>query len=268
MLNAENPRVKVFINFVRELATLSKCTDRGVAAIIINAEATQVYSIGINGGPKGGEDCLCVLGGKYSCIHAEANALAKCKTEDMHKVMICTLSPCVTCASLIANNGFDAVFYLEQYKDDKGLEILNRAGIRTISLKVNPFIPPGYTPPPVYQSPTIFPNGIPPVTVTCEVPDTLDTATILTGSSLPFINQALPASAMDGLPVYAKGGVIHDNPVELDPIVSQFLSNGSVNIPLADEFSFKILKDYINVHNIKTQARVDNGNQILKIWRV
>ena len=228
MLNVENPRIKVFTNFIKDLATLSKCTDRGVAAIIINAEATQVYSIGINGGPKNGLDCLCTLGGKYSCVHAEANALAKCKTEDQHKIMLCTLSPCVTCASLIVNSGFDAVFYLDIYKDDKGLEILNKAGIRTISLKMNPYMPPSYTPPPIYQSPTIFPNGIPPVTVTSEV-------TVLS---------------------------------ELDPAVKTFLDTGSINIPLVDELSYSIVKEYINKHNIKTQARVDNGNQIIKIWRI
>lgn len=128
-------RIRVFGSFVRDLTTLSKCQDKGVAAIIINADASQVYSIGLNGGPKGGLDCLCQLNGKYSCIHAEANALAKCNTADQHKIMICTLSPCVTCASLIANNGFDTVYFLDRYRDDLGLRILKEASINVQQLR-------------------------------------------------------------------------------------------------------------------------------------
>lgn len=122
-------RIEVFRDFVLNLATLSKCSDKGVAAIITNKEGTQVYSIGINGGPKHGTDCLCKLGGKYTCVHAEANALAKCTVADPEKVFICSYSTCVTCAALIVNSGASAVYYVERYKDDTGLQILQSAGI-------------------------------------------------------------------------------------------------------------------------------------------
>lgn len=111
------------------LAALSKCKDKGVAAIITDKDGTQVYSIGINGGPRHGVDCLCKLGGKYTCVHAEANALAKCTVADPQKVFFCSFSPCVTCAALIVNSGASAVYYVEQYKDDTGLQILQSAGI-------------------------------------------------------------------------------------------------------------------------------------------
>lgn len=122
-------RLEVFLTFTKNLATLSKCTDKQTAAIIVDAEFKQVYSIGINGGPKGGIDCLCQLGGKYTCIHAEANAIAKCTALDNKKVMICTYSPCVTCASLIVNSGINTVIYMEQYHDTKGIEILQAAKV-------------------------------------------------------------------------------------------------------------------------------------------
>ena len=130
-----NPRIQVFKRFVEDLATLSKCTDKHVAAIIINKEATQVFSIGVNGGPKGGLDCLCTLGGKYTCAHAEANALAKCKQDCHGATMICTMSPCVTCATLIVNAGITQVYYINKYKDDMGLQILQQAGIRVECIK-------------------------------------------------------------------------------------------------------------------------------------
>lgn len=122
-------RIEVFRDFVINLATLSKCKDKGVAAIITDKDGTQVYSIGINGGPRHGVDCLCKLGGKYTCVHAEANALAKCTVADPQKVFFCSLSPCVTCASLIVNSGASAVYYVDSYKDESGLQILQSAGI-------------------------------------------------------------------------------------------------------------------------------------------
>lgn len=129
ILSPVDRRTHVLARFVQDLATLSKCEDRGVAAIITNTDGTQIYSIGINGGPKGGPQCLCSLGDKYTCIHAEANALAKCTSVDPNKVMICSLAPCVTCAALMANNGIYRVFYLEDYKDNKGVAMLKNLGI-------------------------------------------------------------------------------------------------------------------------------------------
>jgi dCMP deaminase len=102
-----------------------------VAAIIISGDAKNVYSIGINGGPTGGVDCLCTLGGKYTCIHAEANALAKFRSVYWKDtIMIVTMAPCVTCASLIANSGIAEVIYLEDYKDNAGLGLLLAAGVK------------------------------------------------------------------------------------------------------------------------------------------
>lgn len=126
-------KVAVLARFVHDLAGLSKCTDKKVAAIITNSDMTQVYSIGINGGPKGPSqiECLCKLGGKYTCLHAEINALAKCTSTDTDKIMICTMSPCVTCAAAIVNSGFNQVLYLDEYRDTTGLDILRSAGIWT-----------------------------------------------------------------------------------------------------------------------------------------
>lgn len=128
-LTQNDRRTAVLARFTRDLATLSKCEDRHVAALITNADGTQIYSMGINGGPMGGVQCLCSLGEKYTCIHAEANALAKCTSLDENKVMFVTLSPCITCAALIANSGVKRLFYIEDYKSDLGLNLLRAQGI-------------------------------------------------------------------------------------------------------------------------------------------
>lgn len=126
-------RLVIFARFAENLAKLSKCTERQVAAIIVDKDLTQVYSIGINGGPKGLADCLCVVDGKYGCVHAEVNALIKDKSVDTDKVMICTLQPCKQCAATIINapGGFSAVYYLYKWKDDSGIKLLKEAGIHT-----------------------------------------------------------------------------------------------------------------------------------------
>lgn len=129
-------RLKVFKNFTLELASLSKCTERQVAAIIVDKNLTQVLSIGINGGPAGLVDCMCKLGDKYSCVHAEMNALVKCSSDLEDKVMIVTLSPCKMCAAAIINapGSFSRVYYVYPWKDHTGIQLLNKAGIPTIQL--------------------------------------------------------------------------------------------------------------------------------------
>ena len=129
-------RKSVFKEFTKNLATLSKCTERQVAAIITDKDLTQVFSVGINGGPKGLADCMCVIDGKFGCIHAEINALIKCKSDVPDKVMFVTLSPCKQCAAAIINapGGFSAVYYFEEWKQDTGLTLLKAAGIRVEQL--------------------------------------------------------------------------------------------------------------------------------------
>lgn len=133
---SRDKRLRVFARFARDLANLSKCEEHHVAALITDRDMTQVYSIGINGGPKGLVDCMCNIDGKYGCVHAEINALVKCRSNDPDKVMFITLSPCKQCAAAIINapGGFSTVYYLEQWKDTTGLTLLKNAGINCIFL--------------------------------------------------------------------------------------------------------------------------------------
>ena len=132
----KDKRIRVFAKFASELATLSKCEERHVAAIITDLDMSQVYSIGINGGPKGLVDCMCNIDGKYGCIHAEINALVKCRSSEPNKVMFVTLSPCKQCAAAIINapGGFSTIYYMEEWKDTSGIELLKNAGIKCIYL--------------------------------------------------------------------------------------------------------------------------------------
>lgn len=125
-------RIQVFKRFTLDLAKLSKCSERHVAAVITDKDLTQVFSVGINGGPKGLVDCMCKIDGKYGCIHAEMNALVKCESRAKNKILFVTLSPCKQCAAAIINapGSFSTVYYMEQWKDDSGIKLLSAAGIK------------------------------------------------------------------------------------------------------------------------------------------
>ena len=132
----QQAKVRVFANFVKDLATLSKCKERKVAAVITDKDMMQIYSIGLNGGAKGLVDCMCAIQGKYGCIHAEINALVKCRSDAHGKVMFVTLSPCISCAAAIINapGSFSAVYYLEEWKNTEGIKLLKQAGIKVIKI--------------------------------------------------------------------------------------------------------------------------------------
>lgn len=131
-----NNRCEVFKQFALNLATLSKCCEAHVAAVITDRDLSQVYSIGLNGGPKSLTNCMCAIDGKYGCIHAEINALIKCQSDAPGKVMFVTLSPCKQCAAAIINapGGFSTVYYVDAWKDDTGLKLLRAAGINTLQI--------------------------------------------------------------------------------------------------------------------------------------
>lgn len=136
MKNTRTKRAHIMMDFAINLAGESKCEERGVAAVVTNHSMSQVLSIGVNGGPKGLADCLCIVDGKYGCIHAEINALNKCNSEVPRKIMFVTLAPCKQCAAAIINDegGYSTIYYRESWKEDTGLLLLNAAGISTIQI--------------------------------------------------------------------------------------------------------------------------------------
>ena len=63
-------------------------------------------------------------------IHAEVNLLSMFKRGDA-KIIACTLSPCMSCAQMIAAYGVEEVYYGEVYKrDDRGLDVFDFYGIK------------------------------------------------------------------------------------------------------------------------------------------
>ena len=125
--------LKELINvcYILSLSSLSKCRNGKVAAGLFSKDFNQIFAIGINGGPKGQQDCLCDTG-KYGCIHAEQNCLVKNRDNTTPKILICSKQPCQTCAGLIVNADISIkeVWYIDSYHDATGINILQEAGIK------------------------------------------------------------------------------------------------------------------------------------------
>lgn len=69
---------------------------------------------------------------KQEVIHAELNTILKCAKEGVSvkgATVYTTLSPCVSCSSMLASCGIKRLVYLEEYRDTKGIDILKECGI-------------------------------------------------------------------------------------------------------------------------------------------
>ena len=70
---------------------------------------------------------------KPEVLHAEANAITKvAKTTNSSdgSTLYVTLSPCIECAKLIIQAGIVRVVYMEKYRNEDGLKLLEKAGIQ------------------------------------------------------------------------------------------------------------------------------------------
>ena len=76
---------------------------------------------------------------KDEVLHAEANSitkLAKYQSSTEGGTLYVTLSPCIHCAKLIIQAEIKRVVYLEDYRDNTGIELLKQFGIEVVKLKI------------------------------------------------------------------------------------------------------------------------------------
>ena len=141
-------KFKSYFMKVAKLAAENSYSRRAkVGAIIVRNG--RIISTGWNGQPKGFDNCcerevVLPTGEKAletlpTVIHAEMNALFWCsKTEIIsdNSELYVTLSPCVNCALGIIQCGIRKVYYLDEYRDTSGLELLKKCGIALEQIKI------------------------------------------------------------------------------------------------------------------------------------
>jgi dCMP deaminase len=121
-----------YLRMAVEWAKLSHCKRRQVGALIVRDR--MIISDGYNGTPSGFENfCEDDKGyTKWYVLHAEANAILKVagSTQSCRDATLyITMSPCKDCSKLIHQSGIKRVVYMEGYKDDSGLQFLEKAGV-------------------------------------------------------------------------------------------------------------------------------------------
>ncbi len=104
-----------------------------VGVVIVTDDNTQVLSVGYNGNYSGGpNEVESTVPGESGMLHAEINSLLKMDYNNpKSKILYVTLSPCKMCAKAIINAGIKRVVYIEKYRCDAGLKILEQSGIET-----------------------------------------------------------------------------------------------------------------------------------------
>lgn len=123
---------KAYLKMAIEWGKLSHCNRKKVGALIVKDR--MIISDGFNGTPSGFENYCEDEAGytKWYVLHAEANAILKVASSTQSckgATLYITLSPCKECSKLIHQSGIIRVVYHKKYKDDSGLQFLNKAGI-------------------------------------------------------------------------------------------------------------------------------------------
>lgn len=126
----------IYADFARALSRRSTCTRAAVGCVITSVDYRHVYGVGYNGGASGEADSCTGEQGKCGCLHAEDNATINCTvSRDAEKMVFVTTQPCYDCAARLINlGGVRAVFYLIEYRCQRGIKRLRQAGIQAIHL--------------------------------------------------------------------------------------------------------------------------------------
>jgi len=117
---------EIWKSFALDIAKRSPDPKYQVGAVIVTNDNTQVLALGYNGDHKGGPNKRDSMEhGQSGFIHAEVNALIKMDYNNpKKKKMYLTHAPCSVCAKCIINAGIDEVYYLNNYIQLEGVEIL------------------------------------------------------------------------------------------------------------------------------------------------
>jgi len=140
--------VDAFMDTAERFAQLSSAKRLKVGAVVV--KDNRIISIGYNGMPAGWtnecenvvqlSDDTVVLKTKDEVIHAEANSILKLARDGESgngSSLFCTHAPCVHCAKLIYGAGINSVYYRESYRDNDGIDFLQKCKINVKKIDIN-----------------------------------------------------------------------------------------------------------------------------------
>lgn len=127
-----------FLQMAQLVAQRSTCRRRSVGCVLVDSN-NHVVATGYNGVPTHFPHCLdspCLGADSPSgtdldlclAVHAEQNALLQLRSNDFLTAYL-TVSPCVTCAKMIANSKISRIVAQESYTQASAFSILKQANI-------------------------------------------------------------------------------------------------------------------------------------------
>ncbi|MDR0980099.1 MAG: cytidine deaminase [Candidatus Nomurabacteria bacterium] len=139
--------IKDFIAPLKKMAKSVPAKLGGVACFIIKNGA--IISSGVNHNPTGGpmEDEIEItengeklrkLITRPEVIHAEVATIQAAKTNQINltdAIILLTMSPCINCAKAIAQTGVKELYYLYDWWDKAGLQLLQENDIKIVKIK-------------------------------------------------------------------------------------------------------------------------------------
>lgn len=131
-MGRDQQKLSCMIQFALHLEALSTCKRAKTAALVFDDDMTRILSVGYNGQPRGSDNDGCTREPqKCGCIHAEANALIKLRSENTNLTMLSLVFPCAHCAGLIANCGqIKRVMWSRPYSEQtQSSAVLKNAGV-------------------------------------------------------------------------------------------------------------------------------------------
>jgi len=145
--------VDYFCKIAVNTSELSYARRLKVGAVIVKNDS--IISFGYNGTPSGWDNNCeyevpeqidvetrtitpAHLTTKPEVLHAEMNALmklAKSTLSSENATMFCTHAPCLDCAKGIYQAGISAVYFVNQYRSNEGINFLKKSGVEVCQVK-------------------------------------------------------------------------------------------------------------------------------------
>ena len=130
-------KVGIYTTIVKSISELSQASKIKVGCLAIKKDFTKIASFGYNGSYPGApinettnaeEESL--IPGKSGLIHAEINMIAKFREPDPENyIVLLTISPCNDCTKVLCTAGFKFVYWVEEYRETKHLEIFDHCEV-------------------------------------------------------------------------------------------------------------------------------------------
>lgn len=125
-------REQMFSEIAKTVSKRSTCTRKQVGCVLVLEN--RIIAIGYNGVLPGRPESegLDAEGNSHT-VHAEANVIAFCARNGISTFgtsIWVTLQPCEKCAELLIQAGICEVNYLEEYRCDKGIQLLTNNNIK------------------------------------------------------------------------------------------------------------------------------------------